>query len=337
MEIIIALVILVFLFKHMVLNVKINSVLWAIATIAMFYMKPELFPESALMIILVGLNVVDCIRDIGVSGKYYASIEDKIDGLFALKSVISVGIMVLEGFLRRNLIFCFIPRVIFLVLVYPLQYLNVSNDTRRRLDLRLPIPYHYWYYDTSRYRCYWYKKVLNSLNQNDKIISNIETVKEEFDESRGKVEKKYPKKLLEKIAFLTKEKRAELKELKEAKDKLTDTNLHRHMAYISNEFYADLEKELYNSLKSKNATFSPYVIKDFPEFKRFNLKSQNGIYKDTKWSDYFIIKILSGYVQAGEINDYACNDDDPLDNHSYGLKITSHNASDNPLLALDDD
>ena len=336
MEIIIVLVILVFSFKYIFLNVRVNSVIFGILGIAALYFKPQWFSNHDTAFMLLGLNIIDCIRDIVVYDKYYEHMSVKIDGLYAAKSLCSLCFALIGWFfLDRNLIWSFVPRVVFLVLVYPIQYLTVACDVNTKLSEGHPIPFHYGHYSASKKERYWYKRVLSSLKRNDKIVSNVEIVTAETDTSRNKLARNYPEKLLNKM-YMSIFQRKQKKELDSIKNRLSDSHTYIHMAYVSKDYYLKFAEKLYVVLQAKKAVFSPHIIKTFAELKNMNLNYSSGVYDDTEWSKYFIIKILSAFVENGELNDYECSDK-PLDNHSYGFKIKSHDASSDPRLALDDD
>lgn len=334
MEIIIALVVFGFIFKYVMLNVKINSIIFGIASVLLLYIKPHWFPQIQAAAILLLLNLIDCIRDVIVDDKYYES--EKIDGLYALKSLSSIALMVLAWFFyERNFILGFIPRVVFLVAVYPIQYLSVFDDIKTQIGQNLPVPFFNVYYSNSQKKNYWYKKVINSIKKHGELVSNSEIVREEFKCSKEKLADYYPQKLLKRLVVSIVDKKKK-QNYEMWKNELEDRKAYRHMAYITINLYSELKQRVYKVLVEKNAVFSPCDIQQFAEFKDLNLNYKNGTFNDTEWSKYFIIKALSEYVSSGEINDYSCNDE-PLDNHSYGVKIKSQVASDNPLLALDDD
>lgn len=335
MEIIIALIIIIFLAKYIFFDVKINSVLFLIASVVMFFWKPEFFPNTGIALVLLILNAIDCIRDVVVSYDYYGNGSKKMDGMYALKSLSSV-ILIIVGCVSadRNLALAFIPRAVFLLLIYPIEYLKVSSDVNSSLEAGLPIPVYFSHYSSSRKDRYWYNKVINSLLENNKIISNEDTVSEEVKCSEDKLSKNYPEGMLNELllSVFDKQKKEKLNQIKE---KLKDYNVYKHVAYVSKEFYAEFGDKLYAVIVGKKAPYSTNVIRTFPELKMYKLNSPNGISGDTEWSEFFISKILNGYVKKGKLKDFTCSDE-PLDNHAYGVSIKSHNASDDPRLALDD-
>lgn len=335
MEVIIALVILAFTFKYVVLNVRVNSIIFLILGIVVYYFKPELIPQSNIALILILLNIIDCIRDVVIYSKYYEHMSDGIDGLYAFKSICVVALIVLGWFFfEKNFIWALIPRAVFLVAVYPIQYWAVLIDVTAKLDAGHPIPYHYQYYALTKKNRYWYQKVLRSLDRKNRIISNYDTVISETNTSRKKLKINYPDKMRKKIslAFMDKEKKDILEN---AMEKLKDWCVYKHMAYISTDVYIQYGKKIKKVLEGKEGFYSIDKIKAFPEFKNFDFYYSNGTGADTEWSNFFIIKVLTDYVEREEIQEDQFNDEDPLDNHAYGLKMKSQNAADNPLLALD--
>ena len=63
MEFILILIVVFFLGKHLLFNVKINTVIFAIFSIIALTLNNPLIPVSGLSIILLIINLVDCIVD----------------------------------------------------------------------------------------------------------------------------------------------------------------------------------------------------------------------------------------------------------------------------------
>ncbi len=334
--IIIAVIVLFFLSKFLLFNVKVNSVVFMIFGIVAITLDPPLVPVSEFSFVLVSVNIIDCIRDLVVSYKFYRHSDSGIDGQFAVKSLLTVALALLGWFVwDKSLIYMFIPRAVFLCIVHPLMALSVWNDIQGKIEIGYPLPYVKWQYSPSKKICYFYQKLITKLYDDGKLVANTETVIEERNLSNKRLSDSYPKSKFSKIASFLQNKETKEK-IKKIKDELNEDNTYRHTAYISSAYFEQYADKIERALKMQSSSFSPWKIKELSELSDLNLTTSNGYDGDVKWSEYFIIKSLKKLVRDGVITDFKCSDD-PLDNHVYGVHMTSHNADSNPLLALDDD
>lgn len=332
-ELIIIIAVLVFCGKYILFNVKINSVIFMILGIVALSLKPPLIPVSTLSVILLVINIIDCIRDIAVSNDFYRSMEYGLDTQFVIKSLSTVALILLGWFVwDKNLIYAFLPRALFLCVINPIIAIKVMFDINGKMEIGYPLPYNKWQYSNSRYECYYYQKIIKSLFDKGELVANIDTVTEERDLSNQKYSKSYPKTILSKITnFFNKETKAKMEEIEE---ELNNTS--KHKAYISSIYFEQYANIIVKALKAKKTTLSPWKIKELIELKDLNLTAPNGYTGDVKWSEYFIIKSLKQLVRNGVINDIGNNIDEPLSNHAYGVQLKSNNCDNDPRFSLDD-
>lgn len=336
-EFIVILVILFFAGKYLLFNVRVNSVAFMIFAIVAISLKPALIPVSTLSVSLLVVNIIDCIRDIIIADEFYGEMSDGIDAQFAVKSLITVALLLLGIFVwDGNLIYTFILRVVFLCVINPVIEAKVRNDVEGKIEIGYPLPYNKWQYSHFRKERYYYKNLVERLFNNGTLVVNVETVFEERDASNKKLADNYPTDMLSKLARVLQNNKEEKERMKVYEKALSENTVYKHTAYVSSAFFEQYASKIARVLKTKNKAFSPWKIKELAELQDLNLTAPNGYVGDVKWSEYFIIKSLRKLVHDGVINDFDCSDD-PLDNHVYGVEMTSHDASSDPRLSLDDD
>lgn len=335
-ELIIIIGVLFFVGKYILLNVRVNSVIFILFGIVALSLRPPLIPISWVSIILLAINIIDCIRDIAIADKFYKDMSDGIDKQFAIKSLTTVALLLLGWFFwDRTLIYAFIPRIVFLCIVDPLIAMKVKEDVQGKVEIGYPLPYSKWRYSRSVKECYYYQKLVKRLFDEGKLVANRETVMEECNESRKKLSDKYPKTIVARVMRTIKNDKEIKEEINNVTTKL-DNAVYRHTAYISSAYFEQYASKIARVLKNKNAAFSPWKIKELIELEDLNLTAANGYVGDVEWSEYFIIQSLKQLVRNGIINDFKCSDE-PLNNHAYGVAMTSRDASNDPRLSLDDD
>ncbi len=336
-ELTIILVLLFFGAKYIFFNVKVNSVIFMLFGIVAISLKPPLIPISRLSVVLLAINIIDCIRDIAVADEFYGAMSDGIDKQFAIKSSTTVALLVLGWLVwDRTLIYIFIPRAVFLCTIYPFIAMKVKEDVQGKIEIGYPLPYNKWQYSCSRKECYYYQKLVKWLFDNGKLVTNVEIVSEERDVSSKKLSDSYPKTIFARVTSALQNDKETKTKIKNAEEKLSQKVMYRHTAYISSAYFEQYASKIAKVLESKKASFSPWKIKEFIELQDLNLNAPNGIVEDVEWSEYFIIKSLRQLVRDGIIKDFKCSDE-PLNNHAYGVTMTSRDASSDPRLSLDDD
>lgn len=331
-ELIIILAILIICGKHILFNVKVNSVIFIILGIASVSWKPPFLPVTNISIVLLALSIIDCIRDIAISDNFYRSLEYGFDSQYVVKSLTTVALILFGWFLwNKNLVYALFPRVIFLCIINPAIAIKVNHDVNDKVKLGYPLPYNEWQYSDSRKERYYYKKIIKRLYDNGTLVVNIDVIVDEKEKSNNKYSQNYPKTIIAKfIRLFSKD---TIKEMKNIENELSDTVLIKHAAYISSAYFEQYADKIAKVLKSRQGTFSPWSIKNMVELRDLNLNAQSGHAGDVKWSEYFIIKSLKQLVRSGDINDEDYNDNDPLNNHAYGVQIKSNSLDDNPLFA----
>lgn len=337
LELIIIIVLLVFGGKYILFNVKTNSVIFIIFGVVAISLNPPLIPISWISITLLILNAIDCIRDIAIADEFYGKMSDGIDAQFATKSLMTVALLLLGIFVwDKNLIYTFIPRVVFLCIVNPIIAAKVRDDVQGKIEIGYPLPCNKWHYSLSRKERYYYQKLVKKLFDNGKLVANVETVLEERDVSSKKLSDSYPKTILSRVASVFQNNKETKEKTKRIEEELSEKVIYRHTAYISSAYFEQYASKIARVLKSKKASFSPWKIKELVELQDLHLTAPSGYIEDVKWSEYFIIKSLKQLVHDGVIKDFKCSDE-PLDNHVYGVEMISRDASNDPRLALDDD
>lgn len=334
MELIIILVILFFCGKHILFNVRLNSVIIMILEIVAVSLRPPLIPMTNLVLMLLALNIIDCIRDLVVAGDFYRSMDYGLDSMFVIKSLMTVASGLLGWFLwGHNLIYVLIPRAAFLCCVYPAIAIDVRLDVSDKVTVGYPLPYSKWHYSKSRKSCYYYEKLVKKLYDNGKLVSNADIIDAERDISNAKYAKAYPKTKLEKIAnFFNKEHKNEMATIEKALDNKT---LIYHAAYINSDYFELYADKIAAAIKANGGKFlSPWKIKELADLNDLHLNEMNGYNSDVKWSEYFIIKSLKQLVKEGKLKDHSYySENNPLENHAYGTKEKKNDLTNNPLFA----
>lgn len=334
MELIIVLAILFFCGKHILFNIRLNSVIIMILEIVAFSLRPPLISMTNITFLLLALNIIDCIRDLVVANNFYRSLDYGLDSMFVIKSLITVAFGLLGWFLwGHNLIFVLLPRAVFLCCVYPVIAINVRLDVSDKVTVGYPLPYSKWHYSNSRKSCYYYEKLVKKLFANGKLVTNIDTIRDELDISNAKYAKAYPKTKLEKITnFFNKEHKKNLVAIEKALDNKT---MIYHAAYINSEYFEQYADKITAAIKANGGKFlSPWKIKEMADLNDLHLNEKNGYNSDVKWSEYFIIKSLKQLVKEGKLKDHTYySENNPLENHAYGTKEKKNDLTDNPLFA----
>ena len=334
--IIVALFILFWGVKFLILNPKVNAVISIIALVSLVVLEPFSIEFTKFSTFLAVINLLDCVHDLILSDGFYDKPSDNIDVMFAWKSISVCVLGVLCYFSgEQAIVLALCPRVVFFCAVYPLLWLTVNNDIKDKILIGYPIPYFSWYYHRSPKRCYIYGKIVKKLYNNGKLVANFQTVKDEVEISQKKLDSQKPSNFVKKLVHNIFEDKENKEKRTDAENKISSKMIRRYSAYISSEFYENYSKKIANVLISKQATFSPWKIKELIELQDLNLMKPNGIFENVEWSEYFIIQCLKKMVEDGTINDFKCSDE-PLNNHSYGISMVSRDASNNPALALDD-
>ena len=336
-EFIIIIALLIFGGKYILFGVKVNAIIFILFGIVAISLKPPLIPISWVSVILLAVNIIDCIYDIVIANEFYGDLSDGIDKTFAVKSLSTVALLLLGWFVwDRALIYTFIPRAVFLCIVHPAIAVKVQVDVQGKMEIGYPLPYNKWQYSRSRKVCYYYQKLVKKLFDNGKLVANVETVCEEYDVSSKKLSNSYPKTIFARVARVFQNNKEVKMKTKSIEEKLSKKSMYRHTAYISSAYFEQYASKIARVLESKKASFSPWKIKELIELQDLNLTAPNGYIEDVEWSEYFIIKSLKQLVRDGVIKDFKCSDE-PLNNHAYGVAMTSRDASNDPRLSLDDD
>lgn len=331
MELIIILAILFFCGKYILFNVRLNSVIIMILEIVAISLKQPLIPTTNFALLLLALNIIDCIRDLIVANNFYRSMDYGLDSMFVIKSLITTISGLLGWFLwEHNLIYALLPRAAFLCFVYPIIALNVKLDVNDTVIVGYPLPYSKWHYSNSRKSCYYYEKLIKKLFDNGKLVTNIDVINYERNISNDKYAKIYPKTKSEKIInFFNKERKEEMKIIE---NELDDKTLIYHAAYINSEYFEKYADRIAAALKANGGKFlSPWKIKDMVELNDLHLRERNSYNNDIKWSEYFIIKSLKQLVKEGKLKDHTYySENNPLTNHAYGTKEKKNDLTNNP-------
>ena len=318
----VVIILLILLGKYILFSPRVNSVI----TIIWFAIIVIHAPGS---IVLIIIPIIDCIRDIMIAEDYYEDLEIGIDKLFMIKSLTSILTL---GF----------ARVIFLFIVGPIISRSVSSDIKKKIAAGQPMPYKSLY-SKLKARNYYYAKKINMLEQEGVVIANIKTVDDEANIRRKKFDELYPEKLLAKLTDMVAGDKEIKEKRKEAEKKLKPWSIKECYAYLSFAVFEQYPK-LISEVMSKKGTYSPSVIKDFKELKDLQLPLvfNSGNDKSMEWSEFFIIQALQPLVADGIFEDNDFSDNDALNTHAYRyskseVPMPSIDASNDPLLALDDD
>jgi len=318
---IIAILIVIFLIKHILFNPWLNSIINIVGFIALIVLVWNT-PYKAASVVFV-IAIIDCIRDILLADELYTSVSDEIDKTYAKKSIL--GILTLG-----------LARVVFLLVLVPRSYIKASADVIKAWESGCPIIPCAKSWRSNYY--YYYGKKIKSLKEQGLLVSNEETMRSEMKKSNARLNKMYPEKLLGKIADAV----AGDKEMKQRRnDARKKISFDSNIAYINSEIYKKYPQAITEAM-TKRSVCSPEDIKNFEELKTLHLNEPLGAGGNTTWAVYFIIQALQPLVESGEFSDEILNDNDALDNHAYQyvkseVQMNSIDGNANPLLALEDD
>ena len=257
---------------------------------------------------LVGLyiiSLIDCVRDIILSKDYYEDLDIHIDEFFAAKSLLN---------LVCSISFSFIVRPIFLLIITPYIYFYVSVHIKKKIELGHPL-YHRIPNRKIKAYNYYYRKQLNKLKREGKVISNELTI---LNEARISLNKQI--------------------NLNRYDDAPPEDNLAK--AYLSSAIFAKYPDRI-SEIMSQKGVVPLREIKFFDELKDLNCTIPiyfNGN-RSISWSDYFIIQALDQLVAKGIFEDLDLSDN-VYDNHAYRytqskVKMLSIDANSDPRFALD--
>ena len=295
---IVVIFVIVCLGRHILFNPRVNSVITIIA-LAILVIRTE-----PIMILLIIISVIDCVRDIVRAEDYYEDIEISIDRLYMTKSLLSIMTL---GFVRAA----------FLLIVYPILYISVSSDIKRKVAAGLPMS-NESQYSKLELKNYYYGKQISKLEENGIVISNKRTVDAEAFIRRKKLERLYPEKFIASLADMVSGDKDMKEKRRIAEDKLKSYTLHRYYAYLRPDIFDQYPRLITEAMSSKGK-LSTQIIKQLDELKDLNLTLSfgYGVYQNNYWSEYFIIQALNPLVADGTFEDDDLNDKDPLDNHAY--------------------
>lgn len=305
---------------------RFNSILSIIYFIWAGIKIREIGMDYLLLFVLTG--IVDCIRDIVIAKDCYKSMDVEIDKFYLVKSLITIFTLGLG-------------RTIFLLVVNPVMNIAVSKDIKQQVRDGKALP-DASFYSKLKAVNYCYGKQIGKLEREGVVVSNKNTVDSETKIRREKLEKLYPKKMLDKIV----DKLAGDKVLKEKRENAEKSlqSMNKCYAYLSTAVFEQYPKAL-TMVMSVKGRYSVSVISKFQELKPYNLMQPiKGISEDRnqEWSEYFIIQALQPLVAEGIFDDMDLNDNDAMDNHAYQytkstVTMPSIDGDQDPRFALDDD
>ena len=222
----------------------------------------------------------------------------------------------------------------------PVLYYLASADIKERMRTGQPLPYPS-FYSNIKIRNYYYERQIDKLENERVLISNKATVDNEARLRRNKLDRLYPKRVVDKIVDMV----AGDKEIKEKREKAEQKlqSMEKCYAYLRTDLFAVYPRALVAVMSNKGCC-SVSSIQIFNELRTLNLLCPvmgNATDRLTEWSEYFIIQALQPLVAQGVFIDNDFNDNDAMDNHAYQYAASkkpmpSINADEDPRFALDD-
>lgn len=273
------------------------------------------------------LIMIDCIMDIVRGTQYYdVCIEYdyiRTDEFYIIKSLIS---LVTVGF----------ARIVYLLLVHPILRHQVVSDMKKKLSAGYPLPPNRYYY--SRAKIYHYNKYIDKLKKKGAIVSNKETVDEETNRRREKLEGMYPQNRVAKLADKFTGDKAAKARREEAAKKLFGYGPNAY-AYVSTSVYQKYPQVIMEAMSTRGRLSLSDIIR-LEEFKPFMLPFEMSKNAPYEWIEFFVVQALQPLVNNGVFTDEELNDEDVFDNHVYWYvnskkPLVVINCDDDPLLALD--
>ncbi len=303
---------------------KFNSVLSIIYFLGAGTKIVEMEMNYLLLFVLIG--IADCTRDIVIAKDCYESVNVKIDKFYLAKSLITIFTLGLG-------------RTIFLLVVNPVINIVVSKDIKQQIRDGKALP-DASFYSKLKVVNYCYGKQIGKLEREGVVVSNKNTVDSETKIRCEKLEKLYPKKMLDKII----DKVAGDKVLKEKRENAEKRlrSMNKCYAYLSPTVFEQYPKAIINVMSVKGRCSTSLISK---ELKPYNLLQPiKGINEDRnqEWSEFFIIQALQPLVAGGVFDDMDLNDNDVMDNHAYQytqstVAMPSIDGDQDPRFALDAD
>lgn len=326
-----------FLFSHCLFNPKVNSFLSIIGYILVIILSD--FP--IIIKILWAVCIIDCIRDIIISDKYYEKLtEYRSDNFYALKSISSLLTLGLS-------------RIVFLSAVNLWFIWSVSSYFKKKKVILCNNYYNENGLTGFQYYCVMLEDYTSKALENGEILTNKQTILGEIDQSKKKIDKyksniykDTPSKLSQTfLEMLTKEGREMRKERSEihfikrkksdnAQQKISEYQKSDSSIYVDKHFFEYCKGEISKALETKGTLSVKDICKlsevqallHFPE----SQLTETVIY-------FFVVFMLKSLVKDGvlEENDLS---DNLLENFQYkhvnGKVMKSTDISE--LLALDD-
>ena len=295
-------------------------------------------PYTLSVFVLAVVSIFDSFRDIKLRNEFYKDISITTDKLYVIKSLCCVAMVFLAVVVPgQTAILIFLPRPIFLLIVQPCIKASASKDLRGKLKSVLPLP-HESHYSNLQAKNYYYGIEMQKLEKAGKVISNVETVSEEGNLRRKKLDGLYPESIIEKLADMAKGDKEVKERRKAAEAALTSSSLTRSKAYICKNQY-EYYPQLINYVMSNKGFYSLKDMMKFEELEQLRFSHPVGLDNSKIWGEFFVIQALKPLVADGTYEHDDFNDHDPLDNHAYRyaqstVKMPSTNASDDPRLAL---
>lgn len=321
------------LLKNIIGALLFSPVLNSVLSIP-YFVFIMIFLCHPITIILSVIAIADCIRDITLSKVIYNYSFDRelstYDKKYVRKSILGIFTF---GYVR----------VIYTMVVNPIIYGNIKSEIKKKMLNGDPLPYNEKNYSGDLVKNYYYSKFIQKLTRQGNLISNKETVDAEINIIRERLEKMYPKKLIEKAIdkFAGDE---EVKRMREKAEKRLLSYGVKYYAYIPDSLYKVLPDKVSKAMSDK-APMSLYDIMQLDDVREtihplvINANCRDYDQNNREWGCFFVIQALKPLVEDGTYEDKDITDK-PLEVHIYEYKhstkkIKSINANENPALCLD--
>ncbi len=179
---IVAICIIVFFVKHILFNPRVNSVICIIGFIVLIVLVWNTQYRAASIVFAIA--IIDCIRDISLAEELYETPDIEIDKVYAAKSIL--GILTLG-----------LARAIYLLIIVSHSYFKASSDVNR--ILKSGCPFRSTIDSNEENYNYFYKKRVDKLIEEGKVVSSYNTFEDELSKSYKRLNKLYPKKFFAKL------------------------------------------------------------------------------------------------------------------------------------------
>lgn len=303
--------------KALFFGPKVNSMVTIILIVCVLIADVTPFSVSLrpLFKVLWVLSILDCIRDILLADSYYRRYG--VDPLYKVKSILSL--------LTLGLV-----RGVFLFVVGPYLHHCVAQELRATVDsggLVSPC-----YGNGLRAEEYYYDREVEKFVQGGELASNEDTLRHELALGEKRLEKLYPKKLMNKVVDAVAGDEAVKQKRDEAKRELPCIRASR--TYMTKSALERLGDVAVQALKEDGRTRSAKEIVRFWPLEPFRLLNESNVW----WLQMFLIQALEPLAENGTVLDLgSLSDTDPLDNHVYCyMKNIGNLRCTDPRLADDD-